>query len=248
MSGAPGSLLERIERDGAAADIGADPEPVAATPDELIALLRSAASALPDEAASLAAWDEAGVRHTPELLDAARSALTRFTFLSFLKAVPRRKLRDAARLALRTTRRAGSLRLAAAFVGELGDTPDVAALEAIARHPALTLHGATALANLIDWHGRLALLRLLVSTDGDQRVLVIDRLLPHAKQAAVRLALVRDAVPGLSEAHAADVAADIAAICRCKELADDPDVTADVRAGARAVIAAATRSASRSSS
>jgi len=241
VTGDPGGLLERLERDGAAADLGPDPEAIPSSPEELVALLRAAAAAMPDSVAALAAWDEAGARHTPELLDAARGALTRFSFLAFMKAVSRRRLRDAARLALRSTRHAGSIRLAAAFVGELGDSSDVPALEAVARHPALTLHGATALSNLLDWHGRLALLRLLVTVDGAQRVLVIDRLLPHTKQAAVRLALVRDALGGLSDAHAAEVAADIAAACRCSELADDPDVTADVRAGARAVLAAATR-------
>lgn len=244
-----GSLLDRLTRDGA--DVDVPPEPSDPDlPDEdgqvgargaaaLVALLRRAADALPDEAASLAAWDEAGEIQTPAAIDAARAELTGFRLLGFLRATSRRRLGDAARIALRRTSRAGSLRLAAAFVGELGDEDDLPALETIARHPALTLHGATALANLRSWHGRLALLRLLTTTGGEQRVLVIDRLLPHAGQAAVRLALVRDALPGLSPEHAREVARDIAEVCRCRELAGDASIAAEVRDGARTVLAAA---------
>jgi hypothetical protein len=232
------SLLDRLLRDGSAVEVAPEDGSAVSSAAELVAALRRAAAALPDETASLAAWDEAGARHTPETIDAAREELTAFRFLGFLRATSRRRLLDAARLALRRTRHAGSLRLAAAFVGELGDEEDVEALTAVARHPALALHGTTALANLRPWRARLALLRLLAETTGEQRVLVIDRLLPHAGQPAVRLALVRDAVTGLSPEHAREVAADIAEICRCRELADDASVTADVRAGARAVLAA----------
>lgn len=243
MSGAPPeSLLDRVTRDGATADLGpdpAEPETSHARTTELVEALRRAAAALPDEAAALAAWDAAGALHTPEALDAAIQDLAGWRVLGFLRATPKRRLRDAARLALRRTRSIGALRLAAAFVGELGDEGDAAPLERLAAHPLLTLHGATALSNLRPWRARLALLRLLTTTTGDQRVLVIDRLLPHVGQPAVRLALVRDALRGLAPEHVREVARDIASACKAKDLVDDTSVAEDIREGARAVLAAA---------
>jgi hypothetical protein len=41
-------------------------------------------------------------------------------------------------------------------------------------------------------------------------VLVIDRLLPHVREPAVRLALVRDAFTGLDETHAREIAPAVA--------------------------------------
>ena len=256
MTGAAtGSLLDRLTRDGAAADLGPDPaEPDAAADAapggaaaaagaadaaRLVAAVRRAAAAMPDEAAACVAWDEAGAAHTPETLDVALAELTGWRFLGFTRAAAKRRIRDAARLAMQRTRSVGALQLAAAFVGELGDEDDVAALERVAVHPRLTLHGATALSNLRPWQARLALLRLLTTTTGDARVLVIDRLLPHVGQPAVRLALVRDALRGLAPEHAHEVARDIASACRAKDLADDKGVADDVREGARAVLAAA---------
>lgn len=237
----PVSLRERLERDGPLADLGPEPAESAAPAGDLVAALRRAALALPDERAALAAWDDGGALHRPETLDAALEELTAWTLFGFVRAASKRRLRDAARVALARTARIGSLRLAAAVVGELGDRHDVEALEAVARHPRTSLHGVTALANLRPWQARLAMLRLLSAADGAERVLVIDRLLPHAREKAVRLALVRDALAGLAPEHAREVAGDIAAACRAKELADDPSIDVAVRAGARAVIAAAER-------
>src|SRR6185503_7909124 len=98
-----------------------------------------------------------------------------------------------------------------------GTKDDVAALETLARHPAFTLHAATALSNLDHWTARAALLRLLTTTHGATRVIVIDRLLPHIRQPAIRLALVRDALVGLDAASAAEVAKDIAAMCTVQD-------------------------------
>jgi hypothetical protein len=236
------SLYDALRRDGAAADLGPEPPEPAASAEDLVAALRRAAAALPDERAALAAWDAAGALHRPETLDAAITELAAWRLFGFVRAGSKRRLLRAARLALRRTGDVGSLRLAAAFVGELGGAEDVESLEVLAAHPRLALHAVTALAVLRPWQARLALLRVLAGASGEHRILVIDRLLPHAGQAAVRLALVRDALGGLTPDEAREVAADIAAVCRCRELADDPSVTADVRAGARAVLGAAATS------
>lgn len=238
------SVRERIEADGADADLGPEPPAATATADEVATAVRRAAAALPDEAAALAAWDDAGALHGPETLDAALADVAGLGPFAFLRGGTRRRLLRVARLALERTAQPGSFRLAAAFVGELGDAGDVAPLERAACHPGLELHCVTALANLRPWQARLALLRVLASKRGAGRVLVIDRLLPHAGEAAVRLALVRDALPGLSPDEARDVAPAIADLCRCADLADDASADAALRAAARAVLAAAGRSPS----
>ena len=130
--------------------------------------------------------------------------------------------------------------LALAVVGELGGREDARSLETLGIHPRLTLHAATALANLDAWEGRLSLLRLLNQTNGDARVSVIDRLLPHTTQPAVRLALLRDALPGLDPICAREVAPDIAAACDARGVADDPKAADDLRRAARDVLRAAT--------
>ena len=70
-------------------------------------------------------------------------------------------------------------------------------------------------------------------------MIVIDRLLPHVREPAVRLALVRDALVGLDAASAAEVAKDIAAMCTVQDCIDDPSAPEDLKAGARLVMAAA---------
>jgi hypothetical protein len=235
---AEGPLLERIRRDGASAEVGDEPR---GTPDAafVASRLRAAAALPPDESArALAAWDEAGARHDPATIDAVLAELTSGGWVPFVGAASRKRLRLSARAALASTRRRGTLELALALLGAVGRKEDAEALEAAARHPAFTLHAATALSNLDHWQGRASLLRLLAATDGAERVVVIDRLLPHVREPAVRLALVRDALTGLAPEHAREVAPDIAAMLDVKSLADDPKTPADLRAGARAVLAA----------
>ena len=231
-------LLERLAAEAAAADCG--PDEAAAAPDAagVVAALRRAADAVPsDESAALAAFDEAGALHDVEVLDAALRELTGWRFLGFLTVGTRRRLRDAARVALRRTTRPGTLRIAAAFVGELGGAEDAGDLETVARHPSFVLHGATALSNLRSRRGREALLRVLHAHTGDERVTVIDRLLPHALEPAVRLALVRDALTGLDDAHARQVAPDIARLCNVRSWLDSARTPDDVREGGRRVLA-----------
>ncbi len=207
--------------------------------DALVRLVRLAAS-LPRgaDARVLAAWDEAGALHDPAAIDAALAQLTTGRWIPVVGGMRAHRLRDSARTALGSTRRAGTVQLACAVLGAVGDDADIEALEALARHPAFTLHAATALSNLASWKARAALLRLLASTDGAERVLVIDRLLPHVREPAVRLALVRDALRGLAPEHAREVAADIAALCDVRSCVDDPSAPEEVRAGARLVLAA----------
>jgi len=231
-------LLDRIRRDGASAQIADEPRE---TPDAafVAARLRAAAALPPAESArALGAWDEAGSRHDPATIDAVLAELTSGGWMPFVGAGSRKRLRLSARAALASTRRRGTLELALAVLGAVGRKEDADALETAARHPAFTLHAATALSNLDHWQGRASLLRLLTATNGAERVLVIDRLLPHVREPAVRLALVRDALTGLAPEHAREVAPDIAAMLDVKSLADDPKTPADIRAGARAVLAA----------
>ncbi len=238
MSVGDDSLLARIRSAGAAAAVPADER---GAPDaEFVVERLERAAALPrdDEAGIVAAWDEAGARHDPSVLDAVLQRTMTGAWIPFVGGRRRRRLRETARLALERTSRPGTIELAAAVVGAVGTKDDVAALEALARHPAFTLHAATALSNLDHWTGRAALLRLLTTTDGAQRVVVIDRLLPHVAQPAVRLALVRDAVVGLAPEHAREVAKDIAAMCTVQQCLDDPDAPQDLKRGARAVLAA----------
>jgi hypothetical protein len=232
------SLLDRITSQGAAAEVPAV-ERGAADAAVVAAKIRTA-MALPSEdtARIVAVWDEAGSRHDPEALDAALAELTAGGWVPFVGAVSRRRLRDSALVAIRGTARAGTVELAAAVVGAAGRKEDAVILETLARHPAFTLHAATALSNLAHWQGRASLLRLLTHLDGEQRVVVIDRLLPHIREPAVRLALVRDALKGLAPEHAREVASDIATLCTVQDCIDDPDAPEDLKAGARMVLAA----------
>jgi hypothetical protein len=237
VSGAEG-LLARVRAEGAAAAIAAEER---GTPDAafVVARIRTAIALPPgDDRRVVAVWDEAGARHDPEALDAALAELTAGGWVPFVGAHGRRRLRESALVALAGTSRAGTVELAAAVLGAAGRDEDAAVLETLARHPAFTLHAATALSNLAHWHGRAALLRLLTTTNGASRVLVIDRLLPHVREPAVRLALVRDALVGLAPEHAREVAPDIAAMCTVQDCIDDPEAPADLKAGARAVLAA----------
>jgi hypothetical protein len=232
------SLLGRIRRDGASAEV---PDEPGETPDAAFVAARlRAAAALPAEesARALATWDEAGARHDPATIDAALAELTAGGWLPFVGARGRKGLRLSARAALAATHRRGTVQLALAVLGAMGKKEDADLLETAARHPAFTLHAATALSNLDHWQGRASLLRLLAQTNGAERVVVIDRLLPHVREPAVRLALVRDALTGLAPEHAREVAPDIAAMLDVKSLAEDPKTPAAIRDGARAVLAA----------
>jgi hypothetical protein len=235
-----GSVLDRIRRDGASADV---PRGERGAPDAKFVAerIRTATALAPgDDDRVVAVWDEAGARHDPETLDAALRELTAGGWVPFVGAHSRRRLRESARIALAVTQHAGTVELAAAVLGAAGTTDDVETLELLARHPALTLHAATALSNLDHWQARAALLRLLSLADGPSRVIVIDRLLPHVREAAVRLALVRDALVGLAPEHAREVASDIAAMCTVKDCIDDPDAPEALKAGARLVLEHAT--------
>jgi hypothetical protein len=243
MSNREGSVFARIQADGAAATISADER---GAPDAAFVAGRiRAALALAkyDVARIVAVWDEAGARHDPATLDEVIAELTAGGWVPIIGALSKRKLRASARIALAATDRAGTVELATAVLGASGTKDDVAALETLARHPSFTLHAATALSNLDHWQGRASLLRLLAATNGAERVVVIDRLLPHIREPAVRLALVRDALTGLAPEHAREVAPDIAAMLDVKSLAEDPKAPAEIRAGARAVLAACPRDA-----
>ena len=231
-------LLDRIRRDGATAAIADEPRE---TPDAafVASRLRAAAALPPAESArALAVWDDAGTRHDPATIDAVLAELTAGGWVPFIGGRGRKGLRTSARAALAATRRRGTMELALAVLGAVGRKEDAEALELAARHPAFTLHAATALSNLDHWQGRASLLRLLTLTGGAERVVVIDRLLPHVREPAVRLALVRDALTGLAPEHAREVAPDIAAMLDVKSLAEDPKAPEAIRAGARAVLAA----------
>lgn len=232
-------LLDRVRAEGPSASI---PEPGRETPDAaaVVARLRGALDARrADPVRALSLWDEAGRRHDPGSLDAALATLTAGGWVPFAGAASRKRLREGARDALARTAEPGTVELAAAVLGAAGTEEDADALEALARHPAFTLHAATALSNLAHWRGRAALLRLLSATDGASRVVVIDRLLAHVREPAVRLALVRDALRGLDPESAREVAGAIAESCAVRECLDDPAAPEDLKAGARLVLAAA---------
>lgn len=236
MSGTDDRLLARVRRDGAAATVAADER---GAPDAgfVVGRIRAALALPKDDAARIVAvWDEAGRRHDPGSLDEALAELTAGGWVPFVGAHSKRRLRESARTALEGTDRAGTVELATAVLGASGTKDDVAALEALARHPAFTLHAATALSNLDHWQARAALLRLMTTTAGATRVTVIDRLLPHVREPAIRLALVRDALVGLDDASAGQVAKDIAAMCTVQDCIDDPDAPEDLKAGARLVM------------
>jgi hypothetical protein len=235
----PESLLTRIRREGAAADVPpADRLPADA--DEVTRLVLEASHLDPRREADRisALWEQAGRLHDVEALDDALGRVASGSWIPFLGAANRKRLRRAARVALERTTSAGALELAIAVLGETGSDEDAPALEALAVHPAFTLHATTALSNLAHWQGRAALLRLLTRTQGASRVTVIDRLLPHVREPAVRLALVRDALRGLAPEHAAEVAPDIVAMCTVRDCLTDPDAPEDLKEGARLVLAA----------
>lgn len=239
MTDAVTSLLARIQADGAAATIPADER---GAPDAAFVAgrIRAALALSKDDAARIVSvWDEAGARHDPATLDEVIAELTAGGWVPIIGAISKRKLRASARIALAATQSVGTVELATAVLGASGTKDDVAALETLARHPTFTLHAATALSNLDHWQARAALLRLMTTTFGATRVIVIDRLLPHVREPAIRLALVRDALVGLDAASAAEVAKDIAAMCTVQDCIDDPDAPEALKAGARLVKAAA---------
>ena len=244
MKARPGSLLALLLADPKA---GVPAQARGVRDADAVVRFVRAAVALPHDADAriLAAWDAAGALHDPEALDRALLRLTAGGWVPLVGALNRRKLSDSARTALSLTSQPGTVELAVAVLGATGTAADAETLEALARNAAFNLHAVTALSNLEPWQGRAALLRLLVTTDGDLRVNVIDRLLPHVREPAVRLALVRDALTGLDDAHAAEVAPDIAAMCDVKACLTDENATPDVRAGARNVIDHAQRAAGR---
>lgn len=228
------SLLDRIRSEGAAASIDDD---AATTPDveQLLSLVRAAGEAIEtDERAALAAWDTAGTLHDLETLDIALQSLGTGRGI-FGGGRRTRRVVAATRHALARSERVGTVQLAAAVLGQMGDSSDVPALEVLAVHPGLNLHAATALAVHPHRSGVAALLRVLAKTSGEQRLTVIDRLLVHAEQPAVRLALVRDALVGLDSELAREVAPDIAARCDIDAALRDPKTADDVRAGAELV-------------
>jgi len=239
----PEPLLTRLERDGADAPIAA-PEPNRnASVEGLVAAIRAAIDARADPSSAAEAWIRAGALHDPETLDQALATVAPVMGVPILAGVRRRRLRDSARDALRATPSVGALRLAAAVLGAVGASDDAAALETIAVHPALTLHGATALANLNHWEGRASLLRLLSRVGGAERVLVIDRLLPFVREPAVRLALVRDAFTGLDAEHAREVAPAVVDALDLAAWLDEPRTSDELRAAARRILELAGRPA-----
>ncbi|MCG3136119.1 MAG: hypothetical protein HMLKMBBP_03947 [Planctomycetes bacterium] len=187
------------------------------------------AAAHPERAAD--AYSDAATTCTLEALDEVLAGFRGWRLIG-----RRGRHLAAARTALRTAPTAPAVRLAAAVVGELGEREDVADLETLAAHPELTLHCATALANLRSQDGRAALLRLLHRTAGAERIVVIDRLLAFVTLPAVRLALVRDALAGLDESSAREIAPAIAEACDVRSAAGDPSAGAEVRAGARRIL------------
>ncbi len=222
-------LYERIAADPRV-DISDDPSG-ARDLEGVAAALSRAASATDDHAAS-AAFDEAGALHDLATLDAVLAKTVGGGPLAFLRGVRRRRLRDLARAALEGTAHPGALRLAAALLGAVGDKSDVEGLETVAAHPSFTLHGATALANMSNRAALGALLRLLTRTDGDARVIVIDRLLAHIREPAVRLALLRDALTGLDDRPASEIAPAIVQAMDVRSIATDSAAPDDLRAAA----------------
>jgi len=211
--------------------------------DDLVAAIRAAVDLRDDEAAAEQAWTRAGALHDPEALDQALARIAPTLGVPILSGMRRRRLRDAARQALRATRSVGALRLLAAVLGAVGASDDAAALELIASHPALTLHGATALANLNHWEGRASLLRVLSRVNGAERVLVIDRLLPFVREPAVRLALVRDAFIGLGDEYAREIAPAVVDRLDLASWLDEERTSEELRAAARHILHLAGRDA-----
>jgi hypothetical protein len=239
-------LIEQLRRVGPAVEIaaveafGEEPRSTGAA-TELIAAIRAAVGAT-DPTIAAEAWTRAGALHDPETLDEALAAVAPSIGVPILTGMRRRRLRDAARVALQTTTCVGTLRLVGAILGAVGESEDAAVLETVAAHPALTLHGATALANLSHWEGRAALLRLLSRVSGAERVLVIDRLLPFVREPAVRLALVRDGFTDLDDEHAREIAPAVAEALDLASWLDEPRTSDELREAARAVLAHAGRS------
>ena len=236
MTGEAGSLLARIAEEGARAAMpppatGKSPDPA----DVAAALERASTTFARDAGAGVTEWEATGGLHDLVVLDATLQALGRRVRGPFTGRRKKRLCAVARGTALRTRHR-GALELAVAVLGAFGTKEDVPILETVARHPEMTLHGATALAMLEHWHGRAALLRLLSATSNDSRETVIDRLLPHAGQPAVRLALVRDALEGLDPELAHELARDIAEHCRVREWLGERRVPDDVRAACRRLL------------
>lgn len=221
-------ILDRVRRSGASADVPDEPSPETGDP---AVVRRGIDRAAADPTAAGAAYAEAAGACSIEALDETLSGMRGWRLFG-----RRGRYLEAARVALREATGTGAVRLAAAVVGELGEKEDAAALEALGVHPSLTLHAATALANLKHVEGRSALLRLLHGTSGAGRVVVIDRLLAFVGTPAVRLALVRDALTGLDDEFAREIAPAIAEWCDVRGAADDPSAGAEVRAGARRIL------------
>jgi hypothetical protein len=235
-------VSKRVAADGAAADLS-EPAPLdPPTPEEAAGLLRAAAAGVMTDAADVdGAWNSAAAC-AGELdgLEALDSVLTQVVPGGLLSGLSwkRRRLRDQARRAVAASPSARAVRLAVAVLGAAGDRHDLAALAALGAHPALTLHVATALANLgLNLRdARLALLQLMHRTDGAGRVIVIDRLLMFVGEPTVRLALIRDALVGLAPEHAREVADAIYTSCNVEQGLRDPEASAELRAGARLVL------------
>lgn len=229
------SVVARIRRDGAAAGLASMPGGDL-TPARVLELLRAASLAdEPDERLRLA--DEAGQVGDLEVLDRVLAGFAPPTGLPFVGALGRRRLRALARDVGPRTASVGTVGLMAALLGEFGDKRDVDFLEVVASHPALTLHGATALARLPPDEARIALLRLLHCTEDAARVVVLDRLLPFVRLAVVRLGIVRDGFGGLSDEHAREIAPAVVDALRLQTWVDDDRVAPDVRAAARRIVA-----------
>lgn len=224
-------MLERVREAGGSAELDAfEPRPDV---DELVAGVGQALSAADPEDA-LSAWDRAGLRHDPEVLDAALSRLTGGLVSRLLGR--RRRLVEGARFALVHSTSVGTVQLALALLGEAGGRRDAAVMQELGVHPRLTLHAATALGNLRDTAGVEALLRLLHVTDGEARVVVVDRLLAHTRLPAVRVALLRDALVGLDTELARELAPYVAEACAAEAVAADESRPEELRAGARNVL------------
>lgn len=232
-------LLDRLARLGAEADCGPDVTAHAPDATRLIAAMRRAVELREEPDEALAAWEEAGGLHDPETLDEALVAVTPGLGVPFLSGLRRRRLCEGARRALRATACPGTVRLLVAVLGAVGGREDAAVIETAAVHPAFTLHGATALANLSHWEGRAALLRLLSRVHGAERVVVIDRLLPFVREPAVRLALVRDAFQGLAEPHAREIAPAVVDALQLADWLAEPRTPPELRAAAERILALA---------
>lgn len=239
MSDPAAPLLARLESEGASAQVDLPPPAQAASPEDLADRLSHAAALQSgDPAAALAAWDEAGRLHDPASLDAVIVRLVPTGLLGGLLPGRRRLLRSA-RATLAATSAPGTAVLAAAILGVVGDSRDVSQLEQLASHPALVLHGATALAALA---GRTpdacrSLLRLMAGSEGEQKLVVIDRLFLFLGEPAVRYALIVDGVRGLSDQDARALARDLHEILDLESLAAKEKAEPTVREAARRLLA-----------